>query len=796
MPTNGQQFGSDYFTTTSIYMNDLMSNVREEYANRLEREQSYNEWLQQRIDGLDDTIRQFGVIRDTQEHREMGYYFQLAGLDDRQQRRVSSASRVALRATGNLVEDVRENFRKGMSGEAGENMALARILNSGLDMEGMAQRIVQEINENPTMGRLLGEEFLSPAGGGGQGHIAAQIGGGLGISDALMRLDAASRTGFTDDQLRDLGAQTVGLESGAALSEEAAVEAQRLLSSQTLTQTANIPTISGIHAYLREQAPSWGLTPEMVRAEVELAGAQEQRAELRGELDARLQEQQSRDPDAEIESAFRDRLGPVGEGAQFSDTVLGTIQREHAGRRRRERTERIRNMSQSERILMGSVGEAREMALSFGNDAVREGASWDAARALEVMARGNGIADNEKLVNLAAGWSNGDNNLRDEILRNYLYMRQIERNGTELNSSPEERERRLNDRLRDAVQRTGEDYRSNDAARISDAQTEVAQRNVHGPITSTGSDGWADYNLHENGIISYRHPEDNRLRRVPRGDPQYNRLLAVINGEEVPEARGTDPASVEGGSPDTVPPVGEGSPNATPATAIEALNAEAAAIWADESRTSERAGWLERAQELGAVTPAVRGNPPRVGVGEAAGVGTELSATTLKEIQALEEMVAEGNIAGGHYEGTIFNSRWIPDQRILDQIADLRRGYPLRRPNREQESLQNRLDTAFANRSISERGVENGQHTVRTRTNEAEWQAALREAQERAEALGGTVDMNIAFRGGGSPRVILPEVEAPRWDSKFMQSSFRQPSDSAKTAYDATEEALRDGAGR
>ena len=224
-------------------------------------------------------------------------------------------------------------------------------------------------------------------------------------------------------------------------------------------------------------------------------------------------------------------------------------------------------MSQSERILMGSVGEAREMANTWGTDADREGASWDAARAMVTMAQANGIADNDALVARAAEMSQGDNDLRNEILRNYLYMRQIERSGTELNTPSERLDRRLNDRLRDAVQRTGEDYRSNDAARISDAQAEVAQRNVHGPITSTGSDGWSDYNLHQNGIISYRHPEDNSLRRVPRGDPQYTRLLAVINNEEAPEARGTDTVPVEGGSPYTVPVEqveGDGLPEPAP----------------------------------------------------------------------------------------------------------------------------------------------------------------------------------------------------------------------------------------
>lgn len=795
MPTNGQQLGSDYFTTTSIYMNDLMSNVREEYANRLEREQSYNEFLQQRIDGLDDTIRQYGVIRDTQEHREMGYYFQLAGLDDRQQRRVSSASRVALRATGNLVEDQRERFREGMSGEAGEDLALSRILNSGLNMDGLVNRLVQEIHENPTMGRLFGDQFLSSAGGGGQGHIAAQIGGGLGISDALIRLNAASNTGFTDDQLRTVGARTVGLESGAALSDQAAAEAQRLLSSQTLTQTANIPTISGIHAWLREQAPSWGVTEEMIRAEVELAGAQEQRTELRGELDTRLQEQQDRDPDAEIESAFRDRLGPVGEGAQFSDTVLGAIQREHAGRRRRERTERIRNMSQSERILMGSVGEAREMALSFGTDAVREGASWDAARAMVTMAQANGIADNDALVARAAEMSQGDNNLRNEILRNYLYMRQIERSGTELNTPSERLDRRLNDRLRDAADRAGEDYRSSDAARISAAQAEVAQRNVHGPITSRGSDaaGW-EYNLHENGIISYTHP-DGSLRRVPRGDPQYSRLLAVINGDP-------NPPPLEGGSPDSEPVV-EGSPDATPAQqatdatpaqqAIGDINARMAEVWADPNRENERAALLAEAQEFGDVTPASGGNPPRVGVVGAAGVGQELSANTLKEIQALEEMVAEGG-GGGYYVGSAFNRRWLPDQRILDQIAELRRS---------QEGFVGRGIThpSAPMTEIAGRRQQQLNKIRSTRPNPSDYSTAAeyRIANQRWLNTSGSVAdaAQDALRDARNMRFSSPpDTTVDSALSKGMAMLRAEPSVSVKTAYDATEEALRNGANR
>ena len=530
MTTNGQQMAGDYFTTTANVMSEMFSQETEEWDALRANAVAYNEMLRTQLNTLDNTIRQYGTITDAQRNQVRQSEWELVRAQGSRDTRRLAAQRRAARTIGNAGEDVREQARKAMAGEGGDTMGLAEIINPDMNSDQMLEVMRNRINENTTMGRFFGDTFIAGEGGGGQATDTVRIFAGMGILDNLRRMNDSSGLGLDDNQMRDLSARTVGLEGGHLLSQSIYNSQQGMITSQAMSSIESTENPSEWLKVMEANAPGWGFTPEILATAARMGSHEERRAELQTELDTRLAEQQGQNRGEEIEAAFRERVGPIGSGQKYGSGLIGAMRRRRAGQSRRATTERLRNASQEQRILMGSMGEAREMVLTSGSDAARDGSSWDAARGLEVMARGNGIASNEKLVELAAGMSNGDNEARNEILRNYMYLRQLSQSGTQLNT-PEVQGERIDEALRRATDRLGEEYSQTDAARVDQATTAVAQRNVHGPVTKTGSEGWAEYSLHENGIISYTDP-DGRSRRVPRGDPQYSRLLAITNGED------------------------------------------------------------------------------------------------------------------------------------------------------------------------------------------------------------------------------------------------------------------------
>ena len=576
MTTNGQQMAGDYFTTTANVMSEMFSQETEEWDALRANEVAYNEMLQTQLNTLDNTIRQYGTITDAQRNQVRQSEWELVRAQGSRDTRRLAAQRRAARTIGNAGEDVREKAREAMAGEAGDAMGLAELINPDMNSDQMLEVMRNRINENTTMGRFFGDTFIAGEGGGGQATDSVRIFAGMGVLDSLRRTNESSGLLMDDNQMRELAARTVGLEGGHLLSQSIYNSQQGMITSQAMSSIESTENPSEWLKVMEANAPGWGFTPEILATAARMGSHEERRAELQTELDTRLAEQQGQNRGEEIEAAFRERVGPIGSGQKYGSGLIGSMRRRRAGQSRRATTERLRNASQEQRILMGSMGEAREMVLTSGSDAARDGSSWDAARGLEVMARGNGIASNEKLVELAAGMSNGDNEVRNEILRNYMYLRQLSQSGTQLNT-PEVQGERIDEALRRATDRLGEEYSQTDAARIEQATTAVAQRNVHGPVTKTGSDGWAEYSLHENGVISYTDP-DGRSRRVPRGDPQYSRLLAITNGEDP----GLSVVTPDGG----VPPEGvavTGTPEVevtpegavpTTATAIEELNTE------------------------------------------------------------------------------------------------------------------------------------------------------------------------------------------------------------------------------
>ena len=607
MTTNGQQMAGDYFTTTANVMSEMFAQETEEWDALRANEVAYNEMLRTQLNTLDNTIRQYGTITDAQRNQVRQSEWELVRAQGSRDTRRLAAQRRAARTIGNAGEDVREQARKAMAGEGGDTMGLAEIINPDMNPDQMIEVMRNQINENTTMGRFFGETFIAGAGGGGQATDPVRIFAGMGILDNLRRMNDSSGLGLDDNQMRDLSARTVGLEGGHLLSQSIYNSQQGMITSQAMSSIESTENPSEWLKVMEANAPGWGFTPEILATAARMGSHEERRAELQTELDTRLAEQQGQNRGEEIEAAFRERVGPIGSGQKYGSGLIGSMRRRRAGQSRRATTERLRNASQEQRILMGSMGEAREMINTWGNDATRDGSSWDAARGLEVMARGNGIASNEKLVELAAGMSNGDNEVRNEILRNYMYIRQLSQSGTQLNA-PEVQGERIDEALRRATDRLGEEYSQTDAARVDQATTAVAQRNVHGPVTKTGSGAWGvEYSLHENGIISYTDP-DGRSHRVPRGDPQYSRLLAITNGED-PGPSGenaSNNAAAEGA--DGVAGGGAGTPD------VGDINARLAAVWSDPARRGERAALLEEAALLGEVVYPGQGRPPTVGL--------------------------------------------------------------------------------------------------------------------------------------------------------------------------------------
>ena len=778
MTTNGQQMVGDYFTTTANVMGEMFAQETEEWDALRANEVAYNEMLQTQINTLDNTIRQYGTITDAQRNQVRQSEWELVRAQGSRDTRRLAAQRRAVRTIGNASEDVRERAREAMAGEGGDTMGLAELINSDMNPDQMLEVMRNQINENTAMGRFFGDTFIAGAGGGGQATDTVRIFAGMGILDNLRRMNDSSGLGLDDNQMRDLSARTVGLEGGHLLSQSIYNSQQGMITSQAMSSIESTENPSEWLRVMEANAPGWGFTPEILATAARMGSHEERRAELQTELDTRLTEQQGQNRGEEIEAAFRERVGPIGSGQKYGSGLIGAMRRRRAGQSRRATTERLRNASQEQRILMGSMGEAREMALSFGNDAARDGSSWDAARGLEVMARGDGIASNEKLVELAAGMSNGDNEVRNEILRNYMYLRQLSQSGTQLNT-PEVQGERIDEALRRATDRLGEEYSQTDAARIEQATTAVAQRNVHGPVTKTGSDGWAEYSLHENGVISYTDP-DGRLRRVPRGDPQYSRLLAITNGQA---AEPSEVVSTEGVLAATTPTVDPAT-----ATAIEALNAEGAAIWADTSRREERGGWRERAAALGVVADGAPGQSPTVSAsGSETPSQQPLSDSVLKDIQALEEelRLSESVRGGPASQG---RRTTIQIQQDIDRLRNPRyRGFvqedieyssapmPVVAQRRRQE-----LNDLLASRP-SPQGLSEAEYHTANLTWSNNNNAAVTAAQD-------------ALRDARMGRFEAPPATAVNDSlSKGMDMLRAEPSTSVKTAYDV-ERALLEAA--
>jgi hypothetical protein len=166
MPTNAQQYSGDFFRSSADFHESLFAQVSEEWAQRREREQEYNEWLQSRIDRMNDSIRQYATIGNTLEHREMGYRFSLAGLQQRFENSVTAAQARTVRAAIGGLDELREKMRRAMAGEAGHTVDVASLLSGGEDGglltgEEARRSLVEGINKNSSVGRLLGAEWVA-----------------------------------------------------------------------------------------------------------------------------------------------------------------------------------------------------------------------------------------------------------------------------------------------------------------------------------------------------------------------------------------------------------------------------------------------------------------------------------------------------------------------------------------------------------------------------------------------------------------------------------------------------------
>ena len=444
MPTNAQQFGSDYYTTTANNMSDMFSQVGEEWDAMRADEVAYNEFLQNQINIYDQTIRQYGVIGDTQKHRATQNQWELVRAQQSENNAVATSQRRMTSSVGTILPDIRTNARKSMSGEVGDSGDMAEIVASGADVDDTVGYIVQRINSNPTMGRFLSGHFISGVGGGGEASLGVRAAAGLGIAESIRRIrKSGNLNSISDAQVLQIAADTVGIEPQMIIDDGFMVQEQTVMTREAMEAVSEAPNHSDQLSIMEGLASKWQLPPEMIATSGRMSEQETLRADAQTELDARLAEQQGQDRSAEIAATFRDRVGSMGSGAQYSDTVIGSLRRQRDLRRNGQRLERLQNATQSERILMGSVGQARQMALRGSNAQEAGGAAWDQASVLLGMARQpNGIPNSDALVQLAADAADGDVTVRDEILRNYLYLRQQGESAVALNT-PEQQDRLL-----------------------------------------------------------------------------------------------------------------------------------------------------------------------------------------------------------------------------------------------------------------------------------------------------------------------------------------------------------------
>lgn len=443
MTTNAQQYSGDFFRSSADFHQSLFAQISEEWANRRESEQEYNEWLQSRIDTLNNTVRQYGVIRDTQENREMGDRFSLARLEQQFEGQVTAAQARTVRAAVNGLDDLRTTMRRKMSGEAGDTINLSSLLldedNNEVSFVDARDLMVQQIHDNATLGNLFGREWAGPE-GIGQASRGARIALALGGVDAIMRMSAGTAgPSIDEDQAREVMAQALGIEPND-IDERVLAGQQQLITSQTISATANMPSQSEQLQWLKNDSQFWGNTPEMQWAATQLTSSEAERDEVQAALDARLETQSGRNEEAEIEETMRARAGRVGAGADLGGGIFGAIRRSRAQDRWEGRQSRHRDMTEGQQILFGSFGEAEALTDQFGFNAPTDGQSWDVARDLMDQGSSGGWSSPEELVRLAGELSGGDQALRNEILRNVTYLKMSGDQSTALRTPEQQRQ--------------------------------------------------------------------------------------------------------------------------------------------------------------------------------------------------------------------------------------------------------------------------------------------------------------------------------------------------------------------
>ena len=232
MPTNAQLISGDYFLSSAAIISDMMSQTTEEWDTLRANEVAYNDMLVNQISVLDNTIRQYGSIRDTQAHRLMQDNWQLVRYEQGQDRRAFEAERSTMATVGNLLADVRTDAGKAMAGEGADTMDFARVLSGDASAEDMEALIVAEINNNPTMGRFLAENSIAGAGGGGNASPQIRLAGGVGVYDTLRRVNASNGGTIGDDRLRSMAAAVVGLPDGTFINEAELSSSQTIMTPQ------------------------------------------------------------------------------------------------------------------------------------------------------------------------------------------------------------------------------------------------------------------------------------------------------------------------------------------------------------------------------------------------------------------------------------------------------------------------------------------------------------------------------------------------------------------------------------
>jgi hypothetical protein len=470
MPNNGQRLSNVYFESSVNTLGTILAEETQAWDTANANAEARVVRLEREAARLDNEIRLWGGVRDTQEQREIQNEMALIRLEMAQGEELSRSQDQTLEIVTNSIGSPRADARKAMAGEGGASAITADVLasSSGMNAGQMVDHFVSQINLDNTMGRFLAEYNIAGAGAGGEATGAQRLGAAVGIAETLRRVSGPSGS-IPEDVIRAVSARVTGLGDPSLVTMDNYNNELARISVEALEATSGTSDPNARLLALQERAAGWGLTPEQITAGAELQGMQARRGEVQTELDAQTTAQAERNREEEIQAAFRARAGSIGSGADLGGGFIGMMRRKHRRRRNNRRREELENMSESERILMGSIGEAREMALSLGADASANASdadrgSWDTAQTMFQMAQENSIGDNDALVELAGQYSNGDHNVRNQILRNYIYLKDQHTGATNLRT-PEEDERVLRSRAEGARRRVDTGMTGADVAR-------------------------------------------------------------------------------------------------------------------------------------------------------------------------------------------------------------------------------------------------------------------------------------------------------------------------------------------